>query len=992
MGALNVEARNALWEHQQGAISAVEEFLERSETGARSYIVSMPTGSGKSGVIGYLSQDRLSGAGDVLLLCPWDALASQLAEDVTARFWLHAGIESASMAKVVRLMPSKASAKITASTAPTIWVMTLAALTALDPTTRDALSSRLQFVIVDEGHYEPAPSWADAVRSLDRPTVLFTATPFRNDVKYFDVKPGDSYHYSAREAIGRNLLRAPVFDSISTESPATFVSQLVEFVGAKLTEQDKIIVRCGTQVQIRDVVSLLQRSGQTAIGVHERFAAGEQSSGLLQKVPADHEARFWVHQNKLIEGIDHSEFRCVGLLQRPSSDRALIQQIGRVLRGVAQHPTAWVVGAPHDRLPETWNAFLSYDFQNDASISPVRELLGLAAGRHFYTSGTFRAPLDVDAFDIDEVRVARSFTVHERPDGFDNAILRLLDELAGAVEDADAELVGEAKLGTWDRAGQPKIDWALQLMYVSEQSPILSRSSFYDSRLEVALFAVTESRVYVQAGIRLDMDALGLRRLTSAALRAAFARSTGAFTSVTLKNTDLSATAERTRAQSAASLVSLAPDLGDFFRSPSTITGVVRSDDLEGVEYGAVRYVGFAKSRVREQGRASVEECLHWIAQIESELATHGVTFAPPIFSRYADVIDLTAPTVVNFLLDLDESILSDYTNMEGHPLLIADRCVDVTPDSKFVLRREGIAAEYECSVSWSGRRYEFASAQLDREFSRPTGKFATLSTEVTERQAFRLIVHERATPEDLVQYVDAQFVRPRSTMALTPTGSGVMLDSLLRGANLADVTSEKGVTTIEDVWSRGSMFRRICDDVRSGTLLGEGVAKDAIVACDDDSGETADFYVVDQSARKLFVVHAKVREGHGGHGASGLHDVISQAQKHLGTIRPGGSGLDRQRLQNRWGKRWRLLESSIPRIQSGHTASVAARAVWDALRDPSYERVVVIATAGILSRRTFLTRARRNNANALQALHLIQSAWASASAIGSRLQIVVNK
>lgn len=991
MGPLKAETRDRLWEHQKRAVAAVEDFLERPDTGGRSFIVSMPTGSGKSGVIGFLAQDRLGQESDVLLLCPWDALASQLSEDVSARFWQHAGVDPSVMSKTVRLMPSTAATKLADATAPTIWVMTLAALNSLDRTLRAALSSRVKLVIVDEGHYEPAPSWANAVRNLARSTVLFTATPFRNDVKYFDVEPGDSFHYPANEAINSSRLRSPRFASVATDSLTTFVEEVRKFVDDNLTADDKIIVRCAAQTQIRDVVSVLRRYGETAIGIHERFKSSDRASSLLKKVPANHEARYWVHQNKLLEGIDHSEFRCVALLARPSGDRALIQQIGRILRGAARHPTAWVIGGPRDRLQETWDAFLSYDFQNDASVSPIKEILGLAAGRHFYTSGTFRVPLDVEEVDVDEVRVPRSFTIHERPTSFEDPIGRLLAELDRAIEDVDAEGVSPAKRGTWNRSGQPRIDWALRLMYVNEQSPILARSSFYDTKLELAFFAVTETRVFVHSGVGLDLESIGLRRLSTAALRAAFARSNGTFTSVTLKNTDLSATAERTRAQSAASLVSLAPDLGDYFKSPSTITGVVRSNDLGGTEYGAARYVGFAKSRVREQGRTSVDELLNWIAQIELGLVEHGRSLAPAVFSRYADLTDLTKPVVTNFLLDLDETVLSEYIDADEHPLLLMNRCVDVAADSTFaLLQADGTA--YDCSLVWSGRRYEFHSDQLDLAFNRPVGRYATFSTEVTERQAFRLIVHEQTMPDDLVQYVDAQFVRPRSTLALESSSTGVLLDSLLRAVDLSAVTSEKGTVTHEARWTEGSMFRRICDDVASGNLFGEPVARDSILVCDDDAGETADFYLVDRTSRTLFVVHAKVAAGNGGHGASGLHDVVAQAQKHLGTIRPGGSGLDRRRLENRWGRKWKYLRSSVPRIRSAHTSTETSDAVWNALRDPSYQRVVVIATAGILNKSNFLTRARQNNANALQALYLIQSAWASAGAIGSRLLIVVNE
>jgi hypothetical protein len=47
---------------------------------------------------------------------------------------------------------------------------------------RELLRS-VDLVIVDEGHYEPAYSWSQAVRAIGKPTIIFSATPYRNDYK-----------------------------------------------------------------------------------------------------------------------------------------------------------------------------------------------------------------------------------------------------------------------------------------------------------------------------------------------------------------------------------------------------------------------------------------------------------------------------------------------------------------------------------------------------------------------------------------------------------------------------------------------------------------------------------------------------------------------------------------------------------------------------------------------------------------------------------------
>lgn len=990
MGRLSDQERLSLYDFQQTAVKAVEHFLDRGESGGRSYIVSMPTGSGKSGVIAYVAQDRLGDEGDILLLCPWDALAKQLADDVGGRFWKHAGVDSSSMANPVRLYPANALSAINAADGPMIWVMTFAALVAVNPETRKVLASRLQMVIVDEGHYEPAPSWAAAVRNLEKSTLLFTATPFRNDVKYFDVAEGDGHHYPARTAIAEARLRTPKFQTLPVSTPQEFVDRLIAFDNSELTDTDKIIVRCSTHQEIRHIVRLLHERGQLAVGIHERFKAVDKASGLLKGVPSSHEARYWVHQNKLIEGVDHQEFRCVALFRVPTNDRALIQQIGRVLRGVKHNPNAWVLGGQGEKLQNVWEAYLSYDFQNDASLSTVREVVGLAAGRHVYTSGTFRAPLDIDNIEPSELRVPRSFTVYEVPTTSTQPLNQLLAALDTALDERDGEKVGNAIRGQWTLPGRPEIAWAAQLVYLNEQSPILARSSFYDSRLAIAFFAVTDSRLYAQPAIRLDLP-VGFQALSSDVLRSAFARSTGTFTSVSLKNTDLSSTVERSRTQTAVSLTAVAPDLGDYFKSPSTITGVVKNSHLDGEQYGALRYVGFANSRVREHGRIPIEECLNWLAQVDSGFANHDDSKVSKIFSRYAEVVTCANPVVKNFLLDLPTSVVDRYTGSDGQTLRMKDICVDVDLNSNFKLVSASDGMEFECSLTWVGRSYEFRSNQLDARFTRVSSNYASLSSEITERQAFRLIVHEQGSPEDLVQYVDSQFVRPRSTLALRSNGKGVVLDNLLGTVSPGTVTSEKGDSVKGKNWTTGSMFRKICDEVKMGALFGEQVAHNSMLICDDDAGETADFYVVDDQNRKLIVVHAKVKSGSGGRGASGLYDVVAQAQKHLGTIRPGGVGFDRTRMRKRWEKNWTLDKSDVPRVQSGQTAGAAADAVWNALRNPSYERQVLIATAGILDKSEFLKHARKGTPQSLQALYLIQSVWAAAGSVGARLRIVVD-
>jgi hypothetical protein len=190
-------------------------------------------------------------------------------------------------------------------------------------------------VMVDEGHYEPASDWSQAIRSLKRRTILLTATPYRNDEKFFTVSDEWRYRFPHWKAEEERFLRRPEFATLrDARDPGQFARQLIERVAVEFPRQEpRVIVRCATAKSIRLVVNALQGEGQSVIGVHEEFAPGD---GMLRRrvpLPDDCDARFWVHQNKLIEGIDDPCFpgssSCRRGLARPWRRRAACRRSHR---------------------------------------------------------------------------------------------------------------------------------------------------------------------------------------------------------------------------------------------------------------------------------------------------------------------------------------------------------------------------------------------------------------------------------------------------------------------------------------------------------------------------------------------------------------------------------------------------------------------------------------------------------------------------------------
>ena len=74
----------AMREGQRRAANAVREYLERDYAGT-SFLVVMPTGAGKSGLIASVCQSQPRGP--IVVLSPRAAVCRQLVDDISGRFF-----------------------------------------------------------------------------------------------------------------------------------------------------------------------------------------------------------------------------------------------------------------------------------------------------------------------------------------------------------------------------------------------------------------------------------------------------------------------------------------------------------------------------------------------------------------------------------------------------------------------------------------------------------------------------------------------------------------------------------------------------------------------------------------------------------------------------------------------------------------------------------------------------------------------------------------
>jgi hypothetical protein len=286
-----------------------------------------------------------------------------------------------------------------------------------DPTDRKGIENfrsllrETDLLIVDEGHYEPAFSWAQCVESLNVPTIIFSATPYRNDYKYFNVLGNFAFNLSFQEAVEHQIIREVVFEprheatprrSARTRERFESLKNFVAFIRSRckrypmLSENRplKCIVHGATYETLKALQCEIYAQDSTlrAVLIHDAHTRTAKSlNGDLKKLGRAAEAalapyrfqhvheandpngvgptsRIWLHQFKLLEGIDNADFHEIFLYDGFRSARELIQQVGRALR----------YAKPNRKNPESANIFGAlrpYDSRaGDESIESVSNL------------------------------------------------------------------------------------------------------------------------------------------------------------------------------------------------------------------------------------------------------------------------------------------------------------------------------------------------------------------------------------------------------------------------------------------------------------------------------------------------------------------------------------------------------------------------------------------------------------------------------------------
>jgi len=1010
----------ALWDHQRDALTVARRYVDAFRRGATTgaALVQMPTGSGKSGVIAALSR-CVPEVGCVLLLTPRISLRDQLARDVSGRFFRHIVFPLDGLPKSVTVLESGDSLELDGDGANSVIAMTIQKLVQMekdDSTAFESLCRSVSLLVVDEGHYEPARLWSKAIRKVGAPKLIFTATPYRNDFKLFDIDRDHVFCYSHQAAVEDRYLRTVrVVQRQPQPDPVSFVDDLVVAYDAHFpnpgAEPPRVIVRCDEASAIRQLATELSSRGKTVVGIHETFRKNGGESWERQSVP-DPEctaAVFWVHQFKLLEGIDDPRFRMLALYQPPENGRSFVQQVGRVIRNPGRQAgaEAYVLDHSEGTHDELWSRFLEYDRQvatcgvSSEVLATGKDIVDKALidqPRSSYVDGRFRTNFQFDSIaPNDDVQLPLRTNVLRKHQGFD------LDGLVRAIlEEMDEE----------DRVFRlytPSASVRVVLSIACETSRYLRNHAFFECDLHVAVVRELGDCVayYETSGLTpSSWEGVGLASPNVKELRRLFAGGARAkLTTVCLKNSNLGTSAIRSRTITAASIEATVPATDDHAQISATAEGysyephpLHRTQSSAGAGGGASRsspirrYVGFNRSRISDTGLGTrkLSEYLLWLEHISGIIQSSAL--GPQILRRYASETPVPPhPAPRSLLLDIEE-VRDRYLHRQTKQCIeVVDVCIPVDANGKFRVEVGGTPIDGKIAFVPGTSRYRIECPQLDADYYANSREFPPSIVDCLNRQqSFRVVPESWSTV-----YVNGQFYSPAFRAGVTFDATTYELGHcFVTDSCLSSAVSEKGATTPGNTgWEPTSLFGMI-DALGAGHGFASEFGTPDILVCDDMGKEAADFILCTTApaAPKVVFVHAKAAATVHQCSASALHVVCSQAVKNLGYL-----AMFSQQKPSKiasWSGSW--SESSIGtvdrRIRRGGTDG---KQVWNEIRtainNPQCDKQVWLFLGGCLSKQMFEARLgqRKPPAEALQAAYLLHGTMAEVAAVGARLRVL---
>lgn len=342
-------------------------------------------------------------------------------------------------------------------------------------------------------------------------------------------------------------------------------------------------------------------------------------------------------------------------------------------------------------------------------------------------------------------------------------------------------------------------------------------------------------------------------------------------------------------------------------------------------------------------GRATIPELCHWFfatcADISSaaEPSDFIKAFAHPV--ALSDLPNTVVPTALQLDASIVDDLLSRGATLSRSGIALADTDI------------ESLRVQIRAMWSVEARRANGDAVSGVWKLLLGTSEMGHITKRTTRISltadclAEVLVDHPDSESETLLQVYngsDQPFRLAFSDPSYGYAAGQLFRDHRLLGNrdSLLGMVSPSLPATAER--EKGDEDDHFTEDSLFGFVVANASAGDAFLVCEDMGAELADFIGIDSRSHQVTFYHCK--GGNTDVGASGLHEVVSQASKNLGFMTASKAELDRRSA--RWSGLW--SNTAVPRLQRGASVAAFIDAFSHAVAAPQATRRVVLVTSSL--------------------------------------------
>jgi len=1012
------------------SLELIDNYIASNESGA--CLIHMPTGSGKSGIIATICNLQFEEC--TLIVTPRIALTDQIKSAVEKGFFEDVIKKKANPKNksFVNLLSNLTPLDDNENYNDVIYISTIQKLDWIRKNNiplYESLVKKVKMVIFDEGHYEPAFSWSQTIRGFKSKKILFTATPFRNDLKPFDVLDKFIYPYRYADGVKDEYLREVEFKSEDRDKDDdSFLKKVLAHYkfkfGSFTKDSPKIIVRCSQRSTIIRLTNKIKNDYKSidVLSIHESFKSSKEPHlvSSVPKKPSKHSAKIWIHQNKLLEGIDDNQFKMLAIYDDFKNDRALIQQIGRLVR-VAQtneNFKAYVIDFSNGHHEKIWNNYLEFDKNLDkSSFKPLSDKIledfyGIGEDYEYLLDG-FKKKFNFNSNKLPKsIRIPLRTNFIQKHKNFD--LENFKEFISEKLEEDDKRFI-------YEELTINKVKLHVYFCLNISLSPYLD--DYYSINIGnelIAFFEFNEVLSYFDSTgfLPIGEEDLGLGKVkqTDFFKRLFNEEKDSWISSVSLKNSNLGTNSIRAHTISANSIDNTVSYLDDKSQIVSTATGKHRKlikkkkETEKGIEDTDIpknisRYVGLTKGRVSQRAEwVELDEYVDWVNNIHTIMSDS--TLNPKsTFSRYARAVNTVKKTnPKHILLDVGEIsndfkltkelTIDDIKYKKNEHLIIDDVCSEVSQGNsanefEFNIRvSDDITVTLQLTYDTKKKTYNIYGDDLDKYYEPNNNvQFATITQFLNNRQSFKIIPEE---PN--VIYAYGEFYEVHSNFGKGFKEQDFSLrDLIIPIKELSTINSEKGKTTTRnsgESWVKDSIFG-LLDDLGVNSELEIYIKTPDIVVFDDMNTEMADvIYAYESNVEsKVIFIHAKCGSG-SLYSASALQEVTSQATKNIKFLN-SYNDFPKDRI-NKWNSKWRsngLVVDKRIRKPNIHGKEAVER-LEKIIQNPNSTKEVWLVLGKTLKYKELIKALKKGKAEAIQSTLLLHSTLQSVGTVNAKLKV----